>query len=134
MTKRIYDSKNVKRAQELRKNMTRQEKKLWYEFLSSYPIRFYKQKPFGKYIVDFYCSKAKLAIELDGGQHYTDEGMEYDRRRSEYLRSIGIKVIRFSNQDIDQRFREVCEIIEKEIRNGITPSGAEAPPSPEGTA
>ncbi len=134
MTIRIYDSQNVERAQELRKNMTRQEKKLWYEFLSSYPIRFYKQKPFGKYIVDFYCCRAKLAIELDGGQHYTDEGMEYDRRRSEYLRSIGINVIRFSNQDIDQRFREVCEIIGKDIGDGITPSGAEAPPSPEGTA
>ena len=118
MAIRIYDSQNVERAQELRKNMTRQEKKLWYEFLSTYPIRFYKQKPFGKYIVDFYCSKVKLAIELDGGQHYTDEGLAYDRRRSEYLSTLGIRVIRFSNQDIDQRFREVCEIIGKEAGRG----------------
>ena len=78
MIKRDYDPRSTERAKELRKHMTRQEKRLWYEFLSSYPIRFYRQRPIGKYIVDFYCSKAKTVIELDGGQHYTDGGKEYE--------------------------------------------------------
>ncbi len=127
MPKRIYDSQNTERAQKLRKNMTEQERHLWYDFLSSFPVRFYRQRTIGKYIVDFYCSKAKLVIELDGGQHYSEEGLQYDKERSEYLESLGLRIVRFSNLDIDRRFNGVCE----EIMRIVTPSAFQAPP-PEG--
>ncbi len=115
MIKRDYDPGNTERARELRRNMTTQERHLWYDFLSKFPVRFYRQRTIGKYIVDFYCSKAKLVIELDGGQHYTEEGIQYDKERSTYLKSLGLKVIRFSNLDIDRNFQGVCEVIRKEV-------------------
>ena len=118
-----YEHKNVERARSLRRNMTRQERHLWYDFLSGFSIRFFRQKPIGKYIVDFYCSKAKLVIELDGGQHFEENGIKYDYKRTEYLESLGLKVLRFSNLDIDRNFREVCEMITKEVE-GRTPPGA----------
>lgn len=98
-------------AASLRKNMTRQERKLWYEFLQSYPIRFMRQKIIGNYIVDFYCAKAKLVVELDGSQHYDDAAVAYDRERTEYLKTFGLRVARFTNLEIDQNFRGVCEAI-----------------------
>ena len=77
-------------AKELRKNMTRHERHLWYDFLKDYPIKIYKQKIVGNYILDFYCEKAKLAIELDGSQHYEDSGIENDAKRDEFLNSLGL--------------------------------------------
>ena len=91
--------------------MTKEERHLWYDFLKDYPVKFYKQKIVGNYILDFYCEKAKLAIELDGSQHYEEQGQEYDRTRTEYLQHLGIRVLRFSNADIKQNFRGVCEAI-----------------------
>ncbi len=111
-------NKNLKEiSRTLRKNMTRHEKKLWYDFLKEYPIRFYRQRPIGGYIVDFYCSKVKLVIELDGSQHYNDDGKLYDENRTLCLKDFGITVIRFSNSDIDNNFEGVCIEIDRIISN-----------------
>ena len=106
-----YNKKNIQVAKMLRKNMTPWERKLWYEFLRNYPVRFQRQKAIGNYIVDFYCEAFKLVIELDGSQHYEESAREYDKNRSIFLESIGNKVIRFTNTDVDNRFDSVCESI-----------------------
>ena len=106
-----YNKDNIPLAKSLRKNMTPWERKLWYEFLKNYPVRFQRQKAIGNYIVDFYCHRAKLVVELDGSQHYTPEEVEKDARRTRYLESLGLQVLRFSNLDVLRRFRVVCEAI-----------------------
>ena len=98
-------------ARRLRKEMTKEERHLWYDFLRDYPVKIYRQKIVGNYILDFYCEKAKLAIELDGSQHYEDAGQEYDKKRTLYLNELGIEVFRISNLDINRNFRGVCEAI-----------------------
>ncbi len=105
------NSKLTGNAKVLRKNMTKEERHLWYDFLKSLPITVNRQKVIGNYIVDFYIATAKLVIELDGSQHYEDSGIAYDEKRDEYLNSLGIKVLRYSNLDINQRFESVCEDI-----------------------
>ena len=89
-----YDKRLVPCARMLRKEMTRQERHLWYDFLSAYPVRFQRQKTISRYIVDFYCHKAKLAVELDGSQHYPQDSIAYDQRRSAALNAQGIRVLR----------------------------------------
>lgn len=114
----LHNSKHTGRARALRKNSTEQENHLRYDFLSTYPARFHRQATVDRYIVDFYCAKAKLVIEIDGSQHYMDEGIEYDIERSKVLNSCGLSVIRFSNREIDTEFSAVCEHIhntEKDI-------------------
>ena len=106
-----YDKKNIPLAKELRKNMTKEERHLWYDFLRNFPVRFGRQKVIGNYIVDFYCAKAKLIVELDGSQHFSDEGEKYDNIRTEQLKSYGLLVLRFSNHDIHNNFSGVCETI-----------------------
>ena len=98
-------------AQNLRKNMTKEEAHLWYQCLCRAKYRFRRQYVIGNYIVDFYCHQAKLVIELDGSQHCTPEEMEYDNKRTAFLESRGLKVVRFSNLDVMRRFRNVCETI-----------------------
>ena len=98
-------------AQTLRKNMTKEETLLWYQCLCRAKYRFRRQYVIGNYIVDFYCHQAKLVVELDGSQHCTPENAEYDKKRTAYLESHGLKVVRFSNLDVTHRFREVCETI-----------------------
>jgi very-short-patch-repair endonuclease len=98
-------------AQNLRKNMTKEEAHLWYQCLCRAKYRFRRQYVIGNYIVDFYCHQAKLVIELDGSQHCTPEEMEYDKKRTAFLESRGLKVVRFSNLDVMRRFRDVCETI-----------------------
>lgn len=105
-----------KYAQALRKNQTREEGLLWYCFLSRYPLRFRRQYIIGNFIADFYCHKAGLVIELDGSQHYDPQKMEYDRKRTEYLEAQGLKVLRFTNTDIQQRLRGVCEAIDIAVK------------------
>ena len=100
-------------ARTLRKNMTKEEYKLWNQFLRRYKPRFHRQYVIGNYIADFYCHKAKLVVELDGSQHFTPEEQEYDQKRSIFLEAQGLKVVRFSNLDILRRFREVCEEIHR---------------------
>ena len=114
-----YSEKNKPLAQNLRKNMTKQERQLWYGFLSQYPLRFRRQRQFGSYIVDFYCGAAKLIIELDGGQHFTDEEMKKDNLRTAYLESIGLAVIRIPNNEIDRNFDGVCEWIDLQVKERL---------------
>ncbi len=124
------------RAKDLRKNMTKQEKHLWYDFLSKHEVRWYKQRIIDNYIVDFYCSRAKLVIELDESQHYTKDGIEYDNERTNVLREYGIEVIRFSKNEIDTCFDGVClkieEIVKKRLSDFnqsvkvVAPSGSKA--------
>ena len=107
-----YNRKLRARAQELRKNSTEQENVLWYRLLRKHQLSFTRQKPVGNYIVDFLCPSKKLVIEIDGSQHYTDEGMEYDRLRTAYLEGLGLCVLRFSNKEIDNSFDSVCLAIQ----------------------
>ncbi|MCC8014223.1 MAG: endonuclease domain-containing protein [Eubacterium sp.] len=103
----------LKRARELRKNMTKQERHLWYDYLRSYPVKFYKQRVIGNYIADFYCDKASLVVELDGSQHYEDETVKYDTLRTEYLEiNNGLQVVRFTNTQVNKQFRAVCVMID----------------------
>ena len=101
-------------AKELRRNMTEAERKLWYQFLKQLPVTVNRQKVMGNYIVDFYCHSAKLVVELDGSQHYDEEAERYDERRTDYLNDLGLKVLRFTNMDIDRHFESVCMVIMKE--------------------
>ena len=112
-----YNKENIPLAKVLRKNMTPWERKLWYEFLKYYPIRFQRQKSIGKYIADFYCAKAKLVIELDGGGHYTPEQEEKDAIRTQELEKMDLTVIRVCNLDIDRNFGGVCEHIDATVKN-----------------
>ena len=107
-------------AKELRAEMTKQEKHLWYDFLSKHPLHWYRQRPIGNYILDFYCPTLRLGIELDGSQHYTSEGLEYDKNRTEVLNRMGINILRILNKDIDDNFINVCEYIDEIIKNYST--------------
>ena len=104
------------KARELRREMTPQERKLWYLFLRKYPVKFYKQRIIASFIADFYCPKARLVIELDGSQHYQEPGMAYDSKRTAALEGYGLRVLRFSNADIDQQFSSVCEQIDQIVK------------------
>ena len=98
-------------AKKLRNDATRHENRLWYEFLRDYPLQFNRQMIIMNYIADFYCAKARLVIELDGSQHYTEEGISRDTARDELLKSLDLEVIRFSNLNVDQSFEGVCNAI-----------------------
>ena len=111
-----YNGINTENAKKLRKEMTPWERKLWFCFLKNHPIRFQKQKCIDNFIVDFYAYKAKLVIELDGGGHYNPEAEKYDRHRTNILESLGFKVLRFCNADIDENFYGVCTVIDMEVK------------------
>ena len=96
--------------------MTPQEKRLWFCYLRDYPVKFYRQRSIDSFIVDFYCPKARLVIELDGNQHYTLEGKEYDEIRTEILERYELKVIRFSNLEINRHFPEICSVIDRTVK------------------
>ena len=102
----------------LRREMTPQERKLWYCFLRKYPVKIYKQRIIDSFIADFYCVSARLVIEVDGSQHYTEEGQAYDADRTKCLEKYGLKVIRFSDGEIDREFSDVCTEIDRNIRGG----------------
>ncbi|MBP0000083.1 MAG: endonuclease domain-containing protein [Cyanobacteria bacterium SID2] len=105
-----YDRSLVERAKEMRKNPTAAERKLW-QFLRTFPLKMWRQRPIDRFIVDFYCPKLKLVIEVDGAQHFTPEGRERDRQRTARLESYGLKVIRFTNAEVLNEFDAVCEVI-----------------------
>ena len=111
-----YNEKNIAFAKKLRLNATPQEKHLWYDFLSKYEVRFQRQKAIGDFIADFYCHKAKLVIEIDGSQHYTVAGRKYDDFRTESLEGFDLRIIRFTNYQIEKYFREVCLYIDNEVK------------------
>ena len=103
-------------ARELRRNMTKEERHLWYDFLKTYPIQFKRQYSVGIYFADFYCYQARLIVELDGSQHYEPEESEQDSQRTTFLERQGFTVLRFSNRDIWERFRGVCEAIDIAVK------------------
>lgn len=102
-----------------RKRSTKEENLLWYNFLRLYKPQFRRQYVIGSYIVDFYCHKAKLVLELDGSQHCESENIEYDRARTIYLESQGLYVLRLSNLDVMRQFGSVCEHIEGVVKSRI---------------
>ena len=111
-------------AKQLRKEMTKEERHLWYVFLRTHPVRFSRQKVLGKYIVDFYSAQAKLVIELDGSQHYEDRNLENDAQRTAFLEEYGLTVIRIPNNEICRNFRGVCEYIDLMIKQSLSqPNG-----------
>ena len=112
-----YNKNLIQKARNLRNNATPEENKLWYQYLAKSPIRFIRQKPIDNYILDFYCPKKKIGIEVDGSQHYTKEGIEYDRIRTEILNAYKIKIIRFTNKEIRKNFKEVCEYIDTVLKS-----------------
>ena len=113
---KAYNKENIPLAKTLRKNMTRWERKLWYDFLRDYPVRFQRQKAIGNYIADFYCARARLIIELDGGGHYTAEQARKDEMRTKDLESMNLTVVRICNLDIDRNFSVVCEYIDLTVK------------------
>ncbi|MBQ9965905.1 MAG: endonuclease domain-containing protein [Clostridia bacterium] len=116
---RKHNKELVPFAKNLRKGMTKEEKHLWYDFLRTYPVKFLKQKILGKYIVDFYCAKAKIIIELDGSQHYEDDAILKDLERTKYLEQYGLKILRIPNNQLNQNFEGVCEYIDKEVKQSL---------------
>ena len=116
---RKHNNALVPFAKDLRKNMTKEERHLWYDFLHGYPVRFSRQKVLGKYIADFYCAEAKIVVELDGSEHYSEEGKERDRERTEFLNGYGITVVRIINTDIWKNFESVCLYIDKMVKLAI---------------
>lgn len=107
-------------ARNLRKNMTAEERRLWYDFLRQYPVRFYRQKVLGRCIVDFYCAKAKLVVEIYGSQHLTEEQKLLYSERTRYLEGYGLRVIGVSGNDIFCNFRGVCEYIDNAVKNAFS--------------
>ena len=114
-----HNKKLTPYAKQLRKNMTYEESKLWYNFLRTYNIRFLRQKVIENYIVDFYCAKASLIVEIDGGQHYENNAVEKDGLRDKVLESFGYKVLRFTNLDVKNNFEGVCGVIDATVKSRI---------------
>lgn len=114
-----YRHSNIQYAKKLRKSMTKEERHLWYDFLRDYPVKIYRQRAIDNYIVDFYCSKAKLVIEVDGSQHYEEAGRKYDMIRTSKLEKYGLTVVRYSNLDVMKNFRGVCADIDRKISAAI---------------
>ena len=114
-----HNTKLTPNAKVLRKNMTDEERKLWFLFLRNYPVRFLRQKVIDGYVVDFYCSRAGLVIELDGGQHYDDVNKAMDGVRDCKLKERGLMVLRFSNLEINREFQSVCEHIDRVVKERI---------------
>ena len=112
-------------AKSLRKHMTKEEKHLWYDFLSPHPTRFLRQVVIGRYIVDFYCPPAKLVIEIDGSQHYEEQGLIRDKIRTETLNQYGLSVLRFTNGQVNRDFRNVCLCIDLFLSGEYEPEDVE---------
>ena len=115
-----YNKNNINSAKHLRKNATPQENHLWYDFLRKYEVRFQRQKAIGNYIVDFYCFRAKLVVEVDGSHHFTDDEMIYAQQRTEYLETLGLQVLRISNRQINEEFQAVCAYIDTSVKNSLS--------------
>ena len=128
------NSRLTPNAKALRKSMMPEERHLWYDFLKMLPVTVNRQKVFGRYIVDFYCASARIVIELDGGQHYEPEAMEADRIRDAYLNCLGLRVLRYTNADVNRRFEAVCQDILRHLPLLPTSSPAAAGASPQGEA
>ena len=117
---RKHNKQLVPLVKQLRKEMTKEELHLWYDFLRSYPVRFSRQKVLGKYIADFYSAEAKLVIELDGSQHYEDRNIKEDVERTAFLEDYGLTIIRIPNNEVSRNFRGVCEYIDAAVRQSLS--------------
>ena len=117
-----YNPRLTGNAKKLRKNMTAEERHLWYDFLKKLSVTVNRQKVIGNYIVDFHIATSKIVIELDGWQHYEDKGIENDAKRDAFLKSLGIKVLRYSNLDVNRRFESVCQDIWNNINTSSVTS------------
>ena len=117
------------KAKALRKTMTKEERRLWYDCLKRLPVTVNRQKVIGRYIVDFYCASAKIVIELDGSQHFEDDALAADQERDAYLSSLGLTVLRYTNLQVNRNFKEVCEDVYRLIMQASTssPAAAELP-------
>ena len=107
-------------AKQLRKEMTKEERHLWYDFLRNHPARFSRQKVLGKYIADFYSARAKLVIELDGSQHYEEGNVRKDAERTAFLEGYGLRVLRIPNNEVNQNFRGVCGYIDTAVKQSLS--------------
>ncbi len=116
MGRAFHNSNLTTLARQLRTQATEEENKLWYEFLRGLDVHFSRQKVIGDYIVDFCCASSMLIIELDGSQHFDDEGIQSDIKRTAFLNSKGYTVIRYTNDDIHTHFNEVCEDILRHLK------------------
>ena len=110
-----YKKELIPKAKEMRKAMTPQESHLWYDYLRNYPVRFQRQKAVSSFIADFYCHKARLIVEVDGSQHFTEQGVAYDNERTAILSEFNLYVIRFSNYDVNVNFESVCAEIDRVV-------------------
>lgn len=119
ITDRKHNIELTENAKFLRKNMTKEERHLWYDFLRTYPIRFLRQKVIDNYIVDFYCSQARPIVELDGSQHYEEKGLLKDGIRTERIEDRNLTVIRIPNNEVNKHFREVCEYIDSFVKESL---------------
>ena len=117
---RKYNKQLVPLAKQLRREMTKEERHLWYDFLRSYPVKFSRQKVLGKYIADFYSAEAKLIIELDGSQHYENDEMKKDTERTSFLEGYGLTVIRIPNNEVSKNFDGVCEYIDAAVKQSLS--------------
>ena len=115
-----HNKQLVPPAKQLRKEMTKEERHLWYDFLRAYPVRFSRQKVLGKYIADFYSAEARVIIELDGSQHYEEKEQKYDAERTAFLESYGLRVIRIPNNEVNRNFRGVCEYIDTAVKQSLS--------------
>ena len=112
-----YNKNLFLKARKLRNNSTPEENKLWYQYLAKFHVRFVRQKPIDNYILDFYCPEKKIGIELDGSQHYTEKGIEYDKIRTDILNAYNITIIRFTNEQVRKNFEQVCKHIESIVKH-----------------
>ena len=117
---RKHNPQIVPIAKTLRKNMTKEERHLWYDYLRTHPARFSRQKVLGRYVADFYSAQARLVIELDGGGHYTQEAKQYDEERTMFLDAYGLTVIRIPNNEVNSNFRGVCEYIDLRAKQSLS--------------
>ncbi len=115
----------TQKAKELRKNMTKEESDIWYQYLRKYPVRFLRQKVIDNYIADFYCRSARLVIELDGSQHYSPEGKLKDRIRTEKIEKYGLTVIHIPNGEINHNFEGVCRFIDEFVKESLRQPSAD---------
>ena len=115
-----HNKQLVPLAKQLRKEMTKEERHLWYDFLRTYPVRFSRQKVLGKYIADFYSAEAKLVIEIDGSQHYEAEEIQKDKERTAFLEGYGLTVIRIPNNEISRNFHGACEHIDAAVKQSLS--------------
>ncbi len=122
---RKHNTNLTTNARTLRKNMTKEERHLWHDFLKRYPVRFLRQKVIDNYIVDFYCHSARLIIELDGSQHYEEKGLLKDQIRTERIEKRNLTVIRIPNNEVNKIFEEVCMYIDNAVKESLRQSATD---------